>query len=91
MLQYNEDAWFARKKYGIGWGMPRRWQGWLVYVGYVFLVVGLAPMIRERSQTLYVGCVVALTVLLVAILVMKGERSLWRGPKESSKVTGRDT
>ena len=82
MLQFNEDAWFARKKFGLGWGMPRRWQGWLVYAGYLLLIVGPAPVILERSQTLYFGYAVVVTVLLVFVLLLKGERSLWRGPKQ---------
>jgi drug/metabolite transporter (DMT)-like permease len=76
--------WFAVKRYGWGWGMPVRWQGWLVLFGYLGLVYAgiyfIAPSRSARVLALYLF---GLTVLLVVILAWKGERPLrWRWGEE---------
>lgn len=30
-----EKAWFSSKRYGYGWGLPSRWQGWVVFIAYI--------------------------------------------------------
>ena len=30
--------WFPVKRYGWGWGLPVRWQGWVVLAAYLALV-----------------------------------------------------
>ena len=40
-----DKAWFPAKRYGYGWGLPSRWQGWvvmLVFFGALGCGVGLA-------------------------------------------------
>jgi len=34
--------WFPAKRYGWGWGLPSTWEGWLLLVGYLGLMVGAA-------------------------------------------------
>ena len=29
--------WFPRKKYGVGWGLPVTWQGWVVLILYILM------------------------------------------------------
>jgi hypothetical protein len=30
--------WFRARRYGYGWGLPTRWQGWAVLLGYGVLL-----------------------------------------------------
>ena len=42
MMLHVSDAWFAHKNYGIGTGMPIRWQGWALIAAHLALtLVGL--------------------------------------------------
>jgi hypothetical protein len=44
--------WFPAKRYGWGWGMPCAWQGWLVLVGYLGLMVGVARLCPPEKSVL---------------------------------------
>jgi uncharacterized membrane protein len=75
--------WFAAKPYGFGWGLPVRWQGWVVLVAYLTLLLGGVYYFKSRrdvvSLLVYVG---VLTIVLVAVMAVKGERPLrWRWGK----------
>jgi hypothetical protein len=72
--------WFAAKRYGYGWGLPVRWQGWAVLVAYLVLLCGGIYYFKPRGNTvsLFVYFVV-LSAALVAVIAVKGERPLrWR-------------
>ena len=38
-LPADDGAWFAPKRFGLGSGLPIRWQGWALIVGYVALLL----------------------------------------------------
>jgi hypothetical protein len=76
--------WFAVKTHGWGWGMPVRWQGWVVLFGYLLLTIygvyRFMPQQNVRGLILYL---VALTAVLMLVLAWKGERPLrWRWGKD---------
>ena len=72
--------WFPRKRYGWGWGLPVRWQGWAVFLAYLgSLSAGVLYFRAQRNSGLLLVFVLLLTVTLVAIVVAKGERPVgWR-------------
>jgi hypothetical protein len=70
-------AWFPTKRYGYGWGPPRRWQGWLVLLAYFGALFGNLPLSRERPAWFMLYAVV-LTALLLGICYWKGEAPRWR-------------
>jgi len=74
--------WFPAKTRGWGWGLPVRWQGWLVLLAYFASSYLGLQYFREqrdvRGLLLYVG---ALTALLLVVVVAKGERPGWRWGK----------
>ena len=73
-----DQAWFRMKRYGYGWGLPTRWQGWLVLAIYVCALL-IAGLWFDRSRPLaFNASVIILTVLLIAICAWKGERPRWR-------------
>jgi hypothetical protein len=72
--------WFPAKLYGWGWGLPVRWQGWLVFAVYLALLFGglcyFEPPSHSIALPVYIFVVTAALVLVVAI---KGERPAgWR-------------
>jgi hypothetical protein len=75
--------WFPVKRYGWGWGLPVRWQGWLVFASYAALMYLGIDYFRPRRDL--VGLIVyaaILTMAFIAIVVAKGERPAgWRWGK----------
>jgi hypothetical protein len=79
----NNKIWFYAKTYGWGWSLPACWQGWVVFFGYLFLVFG--GMLFFKRMPLYLGYVLSLTGILIAICWIKGEKLTWRwGEKTTS-------
>jgi hypothetical protein len=76
--------WFGVKRYGYGWGLPVRWQGWAVLVAYlVLLYTGIGYFKPRRDGLSLLVYLAVLSVALVVIIVMKGERPLgWRWGKK---------
>ncbi len=85
----SKKLWFKNKSYGYGW-YPASWEGWLVVVVYFviltvvikdFLPVALAPHDRNvvtADVWWYLGKVFALTLLLIIIARLTGEKPEWR-------------
>lgn len=71
--------WFPAKRYGWGWGLPGTWQGWVVVAIYVALIaVAVAAFPPGIVPGRFAACIVALTVLLVAVCWATGEPPRWR-------------
>ncbi|MFP3891888.1 hypothetical protein [uncultured Ralstonia sp.] len=71
--------WFRAKRYGWGWGLPVRWQGWLVFVGYfILLIAGVIILRPAHAPILFVAYTMALSLLLVLVCWWKGEPPRWR-------------
>lgn len=81
MTEDKQRFWFPAKSYGWGWGLPSRWQGWLVLVAYLAAVAGILYVVQEtRFRVPYL---VIATILLLIIVVFKGEKPLrWRWGKD---------
>ncbi len=89
-IEYLKDNpqgyWFKAKLYGWGW-MPAKWQGWLVVLVYIALIVALV-FTREKdipgnpdsgSNILTFALpIVVLTILFIAIAYKKGEKPRWQ-------------
>lgn len=95
MVKEKKDKlWFRAKLYGWGW-TPITWQGWLVTLGYVIILIDQATSTisydKNASASLgdtmiYFGLNFILsTVLLLTICYMKGERPGWRWGGKSKK------
>lgn len=75
----SKTIWFPSKRYGWGWGPPVRWQGWAVLVLY-FALIGLCALwlLPQDNTPLFLLLCIALTVLLMIVCWIKGERPRWR-------------
>lgn len=71
--------WFPAKRYGWGWGVPSVWQGWVVLLSYLCLVIVGIPCVQVPFGSLiYLVYDLALTALLLFVLWLKGEPLRWR-------------
>jgi hypothetical protein len=79
-LNNRRTFWFAVKRYGWGWGLPVRWQGWLVLVGYLgLLYAGIYYFEPRQATSSLFFYILILTAALIVIVAVKGERPLrWR-------------
>ncbi|PIM55265.1 hypothetical protein CS062_00070 [Roseateles chitinivorans] len=68
------DYWFPRKRFGYGWGLPQRWQGWVTLAAYLSSLGGLAAFRSPSAHPLvFFGLSAAFTAGFLCILVRKGE------------------
>jgi hypothetical protein len=62
----DDPEWFAPKRFGYGAGLPIRWQGWAVTLGYIALIA-LSGFIIRYSWIGYASAVTMLTAAFIAI------------------------
>lgn len=74
------DFWFPVRRFGWGWGLPVRWQGWIVLVSYLALMGAAFYYFKgDRDARGLQAAILILTLALVVIVAIKGERPLrWR-------------
>ena len=85
-MQTEPKYWFPAKRYGWGWGLPSSWQGWLVLVAFLGLVVAGSMIFPPGTNLVpYLVYVTVLCGLLVGVCWLTGERPRWRwGDDDSS-------
>lgn len=71
--------WFPAKRYGWGWGLPATWQGWVVLITYLALMLGglavMHPVASGSTYTLYASVV---TAVFLVVVWRTGEPPQWR-------------
>jgi hypothetical protein len=77
-MDSQKQYWFPAKRYGWGWGVPVRWQGWVCLALYA-ACVGLAiHFLRPVTHPVLLAFTLALlTTGLIAVCWLKGERPRW--------------
>ena len=74
----DKRIWFPVKRYGWGWGLPVKWQGWAAFAIYFgALTAGIWIFSPQASPWAYYGYIVAVTAALVAVAWLKGEPLRW--------------
>ncbi len=73
--------WFAAKQYGWGWGLPLRWEGWVVMAVWLAVIVTDAALFAGRSWGIYATVMVAAVGGLIGMCWWKGEPPRWRWGK----------
>ena len=69
--------WFASKRYGLGAGLPMAWQGWVLTLGYVGIVIGSAFLLGERSPWAVVSIVFTATAIFL-VITARTTKGGWR-------------
>ncbi len=78
---FEPGAWFEPKRYGIGAGLPIAWQGWVLLLGFIAMIVGiamLAPFIDDYRAAVAVVTLMALSTAAFATIVHRRTRGGWR-------------
>ncbi|WP_026228385.1 hypothetical protein [Paraburkholderia atlantica] len=79
----SDRYWFPAKRYGWGWGLPVRWQGWVTLLAYLVLIGVVAFRFQPVDHPLPFALLVALlTVALALVCWLKGEPPRWRWGKD---------
>jgi hypothetical protein len=47
-LFLEKGPWFRAKRFGYGAGLPFKWQGWVLLVTHMALIIGLALMLSNQ-------------------------------------------
>ena len=82
MQQPHSRYWFPAKRYGWGWGAPSSWQGWLVLLAFVLLLVGCSFEFPPNTRPLaFAVSVAVLCAGLFGVCFAKGEPPEWRWGK----------
>lgn len=73
------DIWFPAKRFGWGWGLPCRWQGWVFMGGWVVgLGLGIVFILRSSLPALCLPFAFVMAVVLIVVCALKGEKPRWR-------------
>lgn len=78
-----QRLWFKAKRYGYGW-YPATWQGWLVTLAAIVLIMVNTSMIDRTSHSVsdtLIGAFVVnaiIVAVLITICVKTGEKARWR-------------
>jgi hypothetical protein len=85
MKEDKNNIWFPAKKYGVGWGLPVTWQGWLVLLLYAVLLILGVNLLTSAFIAIpfFIAYFFSLTGLLVFICWKKGEQSGFRWGKNN--------
>lgn len=66
--------WFPKKTVGWGWGLPSTWQGWTVFLVFLFLLGVGGPLASSvLGKTAAIVVVAGLVISFLVIVVVKGE------------------
>jgi len=83
MPSAKNEFWFPAKTYGYGWGQPRCWQGWLAMAIYfVALAANALANLPGQHTKRFVITAALLTLGLVFVAWLKGEKPHWRWSKD---------
>jgi uncharacterized membrane protein YhaH (DUF805 family) len=81
MSERHQPYWFHAKRYGWGWGLPARWEGWVVFITWLIIVGAASPVIAVRSMALFYVFILLMSAVLIAVCYAKGEPPRWRWGK----------
>jgi hypothetical protein len=78
-MKSERDVWFPSKRYGWGWGPPRKWQGWAVLALFAAAVAAIVIRFPPATNPLEFWILLCLAcALLVFVCWWKGEPPRWR-------------
>jgi hypothetical protein len=78
---FEPGDWFLPKSHGYGAGLPIAWQGWVLLVAFIAVIVGLAmlaPSIDNYRGAAVVVTLMALSAAAFVAIVHKRTRGGWR-------------
>ena len=86
MKDEKNDYWFPAKTYGWGWGCPRKWQGWVVTLVFIAVILFLPNVVSPETNMPTFGLIAGTVVCsFLGICIAKGEPPKWRWGKVEDK------
>lgn len=83
MNDVKDGAWFAPKRFGYGSGWPIAWQGWVLLITHVTIILGGTTLIQNETAKL--AWIVTFTILPMPLYAAKTRGGWrWRGPGSKS-------
>jgi hypothetical protein len=71
--------WFEAKEYGYGAGLPASWEGWVVFISYlVLLMAGCIIFAIQENLINLLLFTLGLTAVVCVIAVLKSPKFRWR-------------
>ena len=67
-LLMGNESWFRAKRYGLGAGLPIRWQGWAVIASYLGALAGIG-LLSKAPDALSRGLAFALILVVTALFL----------------------
>ncbi|NII09602.1 hypothetical protein [Oleiagrimonas sp. C23AA] len=67
--------WFHAKRYGWGWALPARWQGWLSYIVAIVLVIAATRYLPLEAAA---AAGLLVVIALFGLCAWKGAPAHWR-------------
>jgi hypothetical protein len=65
--------WFRAKRYGLGWGLPLAWQGWVFLLAWIVTVLVGHRLLLPADKVLRWTFTGAMLILLLVVCYWKGE------------------
>jgi hypothetical protein len=65
--------WFRAKRFGLGWGLPCSWQGWVFFLIWLAMLVVAAVRLVPRRPLVFTLFLAGMTLILVLACHLKGE------------------
>ena len=78
MNDQTKRYWFPAKRYGWGWGPPSTWQGWVVLLVWLAVLIPASTWLALRSMPLFFLFEAVMVTAIITICYAKGEPPRWR-------------
>lgn len=80
---FEPGYWFSPKKLGYGAGFPIAWQGWVLLISYIAVLLG-AGLLLESGGQIGLAAFIAITVIVTIPFLLIARRRTeggwkWRG------------
>ena len=59
--------WFGPKTHGYGTGLPIAWQGWVLFIGFLLIVIAGGLLLAPRYPLAFLALVLPLTIAFIWI------------------------
>lgn len=77
MNTHNREFWFPAKKFGYGWGLPSKWQGWVALGSLLALFAVCGFAVLPAHPVLFGALAFLLLGAFIALGHLKGEPTHW--------------
>ena len=74
---FGTDPWFEPKKLGYGSGLPCAWQGWVVLLAFLAIIIGAVALVGEDRPLLLIAIVLPVTAIFI-LIAAKTTRGGWK-------------